>query len=985
MSGLKLPQERFSRRFLSMHAENAFLSYYDLLSKTPRFLNYLPASAILLAVLFEVIFLFAGRAGTIGSEIDVIVMMCSYAAGFFILFVMGRIGFRETTLVIMATLMVACLSILFTLRLGLSTSSMPSIQQRINMRCAVSIIFGITSNSALLFFRVKSMTLRIICSGIQFLSLGASVSYIAFSSDSDFFTFALFMVVVSFLISLIIAYIFVGAIRRNFCLLLESHMKRMCTRKESDIFQVLLGSALPCSIAERFLAIIAKEKNDKEISLSPTKRELIADFRNDSVIIFAELSGLDDMRSEQETLSILSEVFTLCDVAAKRNGIEKIKSVGPVVIMASGVISGKPLHLNSVIACSEILSSFIQLQKISSHKEISKLSMRVGIASGPVVSGVVGFQKPKYDIWGDTVNMSARMMQCSNPGKGMITKPVYVQVCKEMESISFPTFSLTLRPHTLVKGVGDIEVFELSPLEQVDQLVFSSSFQVDSTNTRSSVDGQSKSTSSIDGEIFSAVNPEQIVKKILHGSRMCAVGDGDVESALSDSRPSTSLSLSTQNSLRAQIILESDEITIEDAVSSITDSEGLLQSDEQILLPFLRFKSSSEEKNYMKSHMSDTRRLILVMLTCLTVVYIAWVAFGILTLSPIEVLDGICGSVAYPITTLLTFFIGKKYPYFQAHIFMGGLFLLLLAVSIVLYLQLVIDGMMTTFFAIFAAVSLSAIPFKFTSLFNVLSHATIIGLYFYPSYGAESFCWMAFTTIFSWINFQLDLSYRRAYLLSQALVKNTLQLEEGKKQTSLLLQSIIPGPILQVLIKEKDLSVYANKVKSATILFADIVGFTPLCSTLSPSNVIELLDKLFSKFDEITSVHGLERLKTIGDAYVVVGNIQNDCENHPQRVVDLALSISKFISEPNDLPIPISMRIGVHTGPLIAGVIASETIVFDAWGKSLKYAEMIESKAPPNGVLISKETAMLIHPEKRSQFVERVVDMEGISTTTFVI
>eukprot|EP01107_Rhizomastix_libera_P005117 TRINITY_DN18351_c0_g1_i1.p1 TRINITY_DN18351_c0_g1~~TRINITY_DN18351_c0_g1_i1.p1 ORF type:complete len:174 (-),score=52.82 TRINITY_DN18351_c0_g1_i1:8-529(-) len=142
-----------------------------------------------------------------------------------------------------------------------------------------------------------------------------------------------------------------------------------------------------------------------------------------------------------------------------------------------------------------------------------------------------------------------------------------------------------------------------------------------------------------------------------------------------------------------------------------------------------------------------------------------------------------------------------------------------------------------------------------------------------------------------------------------------------------------------------------------------------MCSHLPATEIVRILDDVFSAFDQIAETNGLERLKTIGDAFVVVGNATNDTQDHANRVVKLGLDMVAMMNERTDLKIQV--RIGIHTDKVVAGVIATTKLNFDAWGEGMKIAERVEANAPHNGLLISQLTfENLTEDSLKSRFVK---------------
>ena len=127
-------------------------------------------------------------------------------------------------------------------------------------------------------------------------------------------------------------------------------------------------------------------------------------------------------------------------------------------------------------------------------------------------------------------------------------------------------------------------------------------------------------------------------------------------------------------------------------------------------------------------------------------------------------------------------------------------------------------------------------------------------------------------------------------------------------------------------------------VSSSTTLFADIVGFTEMSEKLSPEELVMMLNEIFSRFDNLTEKHSIEKIKTIGDAYMVVGGIPKYREDHAEAVAEMALDMMSTMTEVNEkLDKDFSIRIGINSGSVVAGVIGKKKFAYDLWGDCVQY------------------------------------------------
>ncbi|MBD1909848.1 PAS domain-containing protein [Leptolyngbya sp. FACHB-16] len=186
--------------------------------------------------------------------------------------------------------------------------------------------------------------------------------------------------------------------------------------------------------------------------------------------------------------------------------------------------------------------------------------------------------------------------------------------------------------------------------------------------------------------------------------------------------------------------------------------------------------------------------------------------------------------------------------------------------------------------------------------------------------------------------------------------KNTeVALRLAQEKSDRLLLNIIPQSIAERL--KQNSAAIADDFEDVTVLFADIVGFTELSSQVSPIKLVGLLNQIFSVFDRLAEQHGLEKIKTIGDAYMVAGGLPEPQPNHAEAAARMALDmqqeIIQFTARENQ---PIALRIGLHTGPVVAGVIGSRKFSYDLWGDTVNIASRMESCGVSGGIQVTDST-----------------------------
>ena len=181
----------------------------------------------------------------------------------------------------------------------------------------------------------------------------------------------------------------------------------------------------------------------------------------------------------------------------------------------------------------------------------------------------------------------------------------------------------------------------------------------------------------------------------------------------------------------------------------------------------------------------------------------------------------------------------------------------------------------------------------------------------------------------------------------------TGRLEEANKRADRLLLNVLPEPIAERL-KDRPETI-ADSHPEVTVLFADIVDFTAMSSEAQPEEVVEMLNTVFSELDQLAATHGLEKIKTIGDAYMVAGGIPTPMRNHTGAVVAFAQDLLQVIEHRrawNDQP--IRMRVGIDTGPVVAGVIGRQKFIYDLWGNVVNTASRMESNGLSNVIQVTE-------------------------------
>jgi len=221
-------------------------------------------------------------------------------------------------------------------------------------------------------------------------------------------------------------------------------------------------------------------------------------------------------------------------------------------------------------------------------------------------------------------------------------------------------------------------------------------------------------------------------------------------------------------------------------------------------------------------------------------------------------------------------------------------------------------------------------------------------------------------------------------LLKQLSIQIGIALQQGKlyaklsyqqEKTESLLLNILPSSIAQRL--KQNPQIIADSFDPVSVMFVDIVGFTNLSSQISALKLVKLLNQIFSGFDSLAEQHRLEKIKTIGDAYTVVGGLSIPNENHLRAIADMALDIQQDIGQfqtSHGQTFPI--RIGINSGPVVAGVIGSNKFTYDLWGDTVNVASRMESTGIPGYIQVTD----IIYQQLKNQYEfepRGLIDVKG--------
>ena len=229
-----------------------------------------------------------------------------------------------------------------------------------------------------------------------------------------------------------------------------------------------------------------------------------------------------------------------------------------------------------------------------------------------------------------------------------------------------------------------------------------------------------------------------------------------------------------------------------------------------------------------------------------------------------------------------------------------------------------------------------------------------------------------FIFISSMVYSMLWYAAREKSKLARAMARQTEALALERVRSERLLLNMLPAPIAERL--KRDETNIADGHADVSVMFADIVNFTRLSEEMSPNETVRLLNDIFSEFDAMADKYGLEKIKTIGDAYMVAGGLQHESSPYVDAMADMALEMHAFVGRymaPNGES--MALRVGLATGPVVAGVIGKRKFGYDLWGDTVNVASRMSTEAPVGTTQVDSVTYRRLHNRYRFDSVKHML------------
>eukprot|EP00002_Diphylleia_rotans_P006234 TRINITY_DN155_c0_g1_i10.p1 TRINITY_DN155_c0_g1~~TRINITY_DN155_c0_g1_i10.p1 ORF type:complete len:1014 (+),score=220.69 TRINITY_DN155_c0_g1_i10:52-3093(+) len=696
--------------------------------------------------------------------------------------------------------------------------------------------------------------------------------------------------------------------------------------KEKGITEKLLLNILPNQIAKRLME----------------GEEVISDGYGQVTVLFADLVGWTEIaRSMQptEAVSLLSEIVGTFDRLTQAYKVEKIKTIGDGYLVGCGL----PEPLPAVKSASKMGLFALDMIRAIEGLGVMKnkpLQVTIGIHTGPVVAGVIGKTKFLYDLWGDSVNTASRMQSHGESGKIHVSASVYELLANHFEFEKLAPME--------VKGKGMMQTYYLVSKRQMMPSLSSHE------NIKSAgMDANGQSNLEKAGEV---VDEEENVEENMNGKE----GESRKSKAAERKRRKAREAMKKRNE-ELDVLLE----------SKITRVKKII----------LKFTDDKLEKEFQKLQESWGNQAT-VNVAILFIGVALFVGPNILQfddssdiIGSYYIGVGVCSGVQLMLLGLAR--LNPSYGYLANIFSVVCLHAVLLCLFSYYRMNLSRAGrfiyQVLQLFQIMTFMS-SRIPYRFA----VLILGSTFFIFALLSRGLRSqpldshallfyICLMIYGLV---TGMQVEKHNRREFLLSHIADEERSKVMKQREESERLLHNILPEAVIDKMKASNGrlIDVY----ESASVLFADIVGFTVLSSKLDAKSIVTMLNSLFSQFDMVAEEKGLEKIKTIGDAYMVVCGLPYARPDHAKVTVEMGLAMAKIVAElPEIEGLRVNIRIGVHSGSVVGGMVGLSKMVFDIWGENVNVASKMESNGTPGHINVSHVTRQLIGEGQGMEFEDR--------------
>lgn len=788
----------------------------------------------------------------------------------------------------------------------------------------------------------------------------------------------IFTLLVAEIIGLCSSYFFEYYLRRDYL------MRRMLQDEQAQS-QELLARMLPDSV----------------IPMLKEGHRLIAEECESVTVLFCQVMGLDKAKSAPEMIDALDRVFGDFDRLCDKHGLYKVETIGSVFMVVGGLPEPSARHAHDIAALALDMVAAAGQTSVSGHS----LQARCGINTGPIVAGVIGLKAPRYRLFGDTVNTGSRMQTHAAPGK--------IHMSIQTAQLLADDFVLSERGFIKIKGKGTMATYYLEgradpfadkPSLRARYKWLSAGGQHDKKPRPLSMSDLSKAVMpespapeapepSDGGEstprghtVYGSVPKKNMYKGALEHPEKYGLTNANFRRSVAALRAEEEEADAAAARRRAPMTAESASMAVlrKRAESNLTSgSRSAIDSDFVDLIHLrtqldsfafdmdaemhpvtLGFLDRDLEKAYAAHFAVISLRAVragAIMAVVFTTMF-AILDFasgsgdGLTVLARVMRVIGILLAGGFLWLSFTRF-----YRRHQQACLLVTLILVGLAFSGVKLAKGLIGVDVLALYVLFVFL-ISRLRFILATglawgsllFFDVLFYTENEAL---KDKGKEALAsdqtlieynlFLGLIIVLSMLaSYIMDQYTRRDYLAKRVLGRETEMLEY-------LISSLVPRAIVPLL---KDGRQIAEQHNDVAVVFADIVGFTSMAAAMEPNELVEMLNYLFVVFDLLTDLHNVYKVETIGDAYVIAGGIGTEIYNdHPlassvQCALDMVAALAMFQDVTGRT---VRVRIGVHCGPLVAGVVGHKMPRYHVWGDTVDLASVMEQNSVPSGVMVS--------------------------------
>ncbi|PRP87571.1 adenylate/guanylate cyclase [Planoprotostelium fungivorum] len=675
-------------------------------------------------------------------------------------------------------------------------------------------------------------------------------------------------------------------------------------RQERETSDQLLLNVMPESIAARVKKkeVVADGHKDCTVLFAKVNDENL-EFRPDSpAMITTRLGYQDSVTSEHrvsksvEAFTQLHEIFSAFDARVSLFGVEKIKTIGQTYMVVGGVPDYEEDHCEAV---AKFALDLIEVVDNYNKNRSRNISVRIGIHTGPIVAGVIGNLKTVYDLWGDTCNVASRME--SNGVKGCVS------VTEDVRKLLEGKFNFEDRGSLNIKGKGKMHAYFLSAMQDTNKplrmtVKFSHILQ-QAQDPKEALSSIASLTPTVGLWHAGAAQLSRYARGTLH-NRFFAWHQHIHLVTLTLRENEMGYWTHTNRTFNLLIV------QILTVVREVTTPFVPFSSDTWMIYGFVRIGGL----------------LVYVVGIVVQGLFPARIDRYTQLFSFLMCLPEICHSL---INGCL---IDEQFYWSTAT---AALFVCLISRLRFLY-----------------AAPLTAIIFV---MFKVLNNVPMCRHLSKEDNVTATLIFSIFFILLVLARYVIELGGRIVYHMYNQLEKGQEETQREKERAEELLQNILPLPIV------RSLKVFGRadpeEFQDVTVLSGDIVGFTNFCSDKSAIEVVSVLSELFCQFDALTTRFGLEKLKTVGDAFLVAGGLPIRSEDHAMKILYFAKEMLEVMKTFNRVHhTTLAIRIGIHTGPCVAGIIGVKRFAYEVLGEAIIVASLTESLGQANRIHVTERT-----------------------------